>query len=65
VRVTFVVRSPIPDRSLGTVFLGDPAVKFEDRSDVSAITLGQFRRMPITLSVATRNMGSANPYLFY
>jgi hypothetical protein len=65
VRVTFVVRSPIPDRSLGSVFLGDPAIKFEDRSDVSAITLGQFRRMPITLSAATRNMGSANPYLFY
>jgi type IV pilus assembly protein PilW len=65
VRVTLVVRSPMPDRSLGSVFLGDPAVKFENRSDVSAITLGQFRRMPITLSAATRNMGSANPYLFY
>jgi hypothetical protein len=65
VRVTFVVRSPIPDRSLGSGFLGDPAVKFENRSDVSAITLGQFRRMPITLSAATRNMNSANPYLFY
>jgi type IV pilus assembly protein PilW len=65
VRVTLVVRSPIPDRSLGTVFLGDPAVKFENRSDVSTITLGQFRRMPITLSAATRNMGSANPYLLY
>jgi type IV pilus assembly protein PilW len=65
VRVTLVVRSPMPDRSLGSVFLGDPAVKFENRSDVSAVTLGQFRRMPITLSAATRNMGSANPYLFY
>jgi type IV pilus assembly protein PilW len=65
VRVTFVVRSPIPDRSLGSGFLGDPAVKFENRSDVSAITLGQFRRMPITLSAATRNMNSSNPYLLY
>jgi hypothetical protein len=65
VRITFVVRSPIPDRSFSTLFLGDPAVKFENRSDVSAIALGQFRRMPITLSAATRNMGSANPYLFY
>ena len=27
VRVTMVVRSPIPDRSLGSSFLGDPAVK--------------------------------------
>jgi hypothetical protein len=65
VRVTFVVRSPIPDRSLGSGFLGDPAVKFENRSDVTAITLGQFRRMPITLSAATRNMNSSNPYLLY
>jgi len=65
VRVTVVVRSPIPDRSFGISFLGDPAVKFENRSDVSTITLGQFRRMPITLSASTRNMSSANPYLFY
>jgi type IV pilus assembly protein PilW len=65
VRVTFVVRSPIPDRSLGSGFLGDPAVKFENRSDVTAITLGQFRRMPITLSAATRNMNSSNPWLLY
>jgi len=59
------VRSYIPDRSLGTSFLGDPAIKFENRSDVSAVTLGSYRRMPITLSIATRNMGSANPYLFF
>lgn len=65
VRVTIVVRSPIPDRSFGSSFLGDPAVKFENRSDVSTITLGQYRRIPITLSAATRNMSSANPYLFY
>ena len=65
VRASLVVRSVIADRSLGTLFTGDPAIKFENRSDVSAITPGQFRRMPITLSVATRNMGSANPYLFF
>lgn len=65
VRVSFVIRSMIPDRSLGTTFLGDPAVKFENRSDVSAITLGQYRRMPVTLGVAARNMASANPYLFF
>jgi type IV pilus assembly protein PilW len=65
VRISMVLRSPIPDRSLGSSFLGDPAVKFENRSDVSGVTLGLYRRMPITLSVATRNMGSANPYLFF
>ena len=65
VRVSMLVRSPIPDRRLGASFLGDPALKFENRTDVSAVTLGQYRRMPITLSLAIRNMGSANPYLFF
>jgi type IV pilus assembly protein PilW len=64
VRVTLVIRSRTIDRAL-RLNGGDPAFKSENRNDVTAVTVSQFRRFPQTFSVATRNMTVSNPYLLF
>ncbi len=64
VRVTLVLRSRQGDSSL-PLNGGDPAFTSENRNDVTAIVVGQFKRYPKSFSVAIRNMTAPNPYLLF
>jgi type IV pilus assembly protein PilW len=64
VRVTLVLRSSQGDSSLNPGG-GDPAFLSENRNDITAVTVGQYRRYPQTFSVAIRNMTAPNPYLLF
>jgi hypothetical protein len=65
VRVTLGIRSSTVDSSITTPGGGDVPLSAENRNDLTAITVSQFKRYPQTFSVATRNMTAANPYLFF
>jgi type IV pilus assembly protein PilW len=65
VRVTLGIRSSTVDTSITAPAGGDVPLTAENRNDLSAIAVSQFKRYPQTFSVATRNMTAANPYLFF
>jgi type IV pilus assembly protein PilW len=65
VRVTLGIRSSTVDSSIAAPGGGDVPLSAENRTDLSAIAVSQFKRYPQTFSVATRNMSAANPYLFF
>jgi hypothetical protein len=64
VRVRLTIRSILRDLTEPN-FAGDtyPA-SIENRNDFTAITLGGFRRYQTSISVATNNMNSKDPFIF-
>jgi len=69
VRVRIVVRSLNRDITQPLSWLGDPATPpgattIEDRSDFTAVNLGQFRRYFSSVAVATPNLRSKDPFIF-
>ncbi|TMA28706.1 MAG: hypothetical protein E6J78_04625 [Deltaproteobacteria bacterium] len=64
VRVRLMVRSLLMDHSIDN-FAGDayPA-SIENRNDFTAIVLGGYRRYPSSISVATPNLNSRDPFIF-
>jgi type IV pilus assembly protein PilW len=65
VRFQMVVRSYRPDPGPDPSWAGDPFPILENRGAASApASLGRFRRVVVSGSVATRNMESRNPFVF-
>jgi type IV pilus assembly protein PilW len=69
VRIRLTVRSLRQDITQPTAWAGDPAVAagstaIEDRNDFTAVALGRYRRFFSSVSVATPNLGSKDPFIF-
>jgi type IV pilus assembly protein PilW len=70
VRIRLTVRSLRQDITQASTWFGDPATppdgstSIENRTDFVVVTLGHFRRYFTSVSVATLNLASKNPFIF-
>jgi type IV pilus assembly protein PilW len=69
VRIRLTVRSLRQDVTQPTPWLGDPAVaagstSIENRNDFTAVALGRYRRFFSSVTVATPNLASKDPFIF-
>ena len=70
VRIRLTVRSLRQDITQASTWFGDPATppdgstSIENRNDFVVVTLGRYRRFFTSVSVATFNLGSKDPFIF-
>jgi type IV pilus assembly protein PilW len=70
VRIRLTVRSLRQDIIQPSSWFGDPATppdgstSIENRNDFTAVTLGRYRRFFTSVSVATQNLSSKDPFIF-